>query len=229
MSGDRHVRIGSAIFNADHGRLAEAVAELDQAGIDFFHWDVFDGHFIPDLGFPPRTLASVRSLTDAPFEVHLGVVDIKRFIAPLADAGADLIFAPAESAPLLFEAVSWVRQAGVGVGVSIAVGTSIRCIEEVLPYVDSVLVLGRVYGESVGAKRFLPEAIAKVESLRSLLDRRGLEVGIEAAGTLRADTAKQVLAVGAGSVVFGSGLHKSDSLTDRLQELRRTLICESAP
>jgi hypothetical protein len=84
-----HVRIGSAIFNADHGHLADAVTGLDRAGIDFIHWDVFDAHFIPDLGFPPRTLQAVRSLTQVPFEVHLAVADLRTFIAPLAKAGAN--------------------------------------------------------------------------------------------------------------------------------------------
>lgn len=223
MSESKSVRIGSAIFNADHGHLADAIVELDRAGIDFFHWDVFDGHFIPDLGFPPQTLQAVRSLTTKPFEVHLAVVEVRRFIAPLAAAGADLIFVPAESTPLLYEGVSWVRDAGLKVGVSIAVGTALAQIEGVLPYVGSVLVLGRIYGEAMGKTYYLPQAIRKIESLHALLECNQLATDIEAAGSLTPETAKQAIAAGATSIVFGGALHKTDSLTQRLATLRDAL------
>lgn len=217
------VRIGSAIFNADHGRLAEAVLELHDAGIDFFHWDVFDGHFIPDLGFPPQTLCAVRDLTDKPFEVHLAAIEAVKFVPPLAGAGADLVFIPTESTPLLYEAVLSVHEVGLKAGVSLAVGTPVSGIEPVLPFLESVLVLGRVYGETVTQARYLPQAVQKVGRLHALRQEHDWTFGIQAAGSLRPDTAIEVIAAGADSVVFGAALHGAEDLAARLEELRRSL------
>ncbi|MBC7233346.1 MAG: hypothetical protein H5T68_08930 [Chloroflexi bacterium] len=220
MSATKSVRIGSAIFNADHGHLADVVAELDQAGIDFYHWDVFDGHFIPELGFPPRALQAVRHLTGKPFEVHLAVVELKQFVTALATAGADLIFIPAESTPLLFEGISLVRNAGLKAGISIALGTPLSAIVEILPFVDSVLVLSRAYGEATAGAHFVSQSMSKVKAIRALMKQDGLALDIEVAGGLSAETAASAVAAGATSVVFGSTLHKNKNLTQRLRELR---------
>ena len=85
----RPVRLGAALFNGDHGHLADEVRRLEAAGLDLIHLDVFDGYFVSDLGFPVHTIAALRPLTKLPFEVHVGVVEPRRFIAPLVDAGAD--------------------------------------------------------------------------------------------------------------------------------------------
>lgn len=223
MSGDRAIRIGSAIFNADHGYLADIVLELHRAGIDFYHWDVFDGHFIPELGFPPQTLRAVRALTDRPFEVHLATEDALRFIKPLVEAGANLIFIPTESTPLLYETVLEVNESDLKSGVSLAVGTPVSRIEGVLPYVDSVLVLGRVYGEAATKSQYLPQAVEKVKHLRAIQQEKDWEFEIQAAGSLDPDTVLEVIAAGADAVVLGAALHKSDDLTKRLSELQRLL------
>ena len=94
-------RLGAALFNGDHGRLADEVARLEEAGLDFIHLDVFDGHFVSDLGFPPRTIAALRPLTNLPFEVHLGARDPLRFVPQLADAGTDLLIFHVESVAMV--------------------------------------------------------------------------------------------------------------------------------
>lgn len=223
MTGARVVRVGSSIFNADHGHLADVTTELDRAGIDFIHWDVFDGHFIPELGFPPRTLQAVRPLTGKPFEVHLAASNIRNLINPLVKSGANLIFVPVESTPLLYEGIALVREAGLRVGVSLALCTPVSAITEALPYVDSILVLSRVYGETVAKAQFMPRAIRKVEAIRTAVERDGLEVDIEVAGSLSIETARTVVAAGATSVVFGGTLHKAADLSQRLSELRNAL------
>src|SRR5215210_5552836 len=99
------VRIGSALFNADHSKLGDELRRVEAAGVDFIHFDVFDGYFVPDQGFPARTIKWLRPLTKLPFEVHLAANDPQRFLAPLAKAGVDLVFLPAESTPLLYETI----------------------------------------------------------------------------------------------------------------------------
>jgi ribulose-phosphate 3-epimerase len=222
MGGD--LRIGSAIFNADQGHLADVITELDGAGIDLFHWDVFDGYFVPGLAASPRAMHAVRHLTDKPFEVHLCVVDVRRFVPSLTEGKADLVFVPAETSHLLYECVETVRQCGMRPGVSMCVGTPLSRIEEVLPFVDSVLVLGRIHGEAVGKTHYLPQAIEKVSALSQMLQRKGLQVSVEAAGSLSIETARQVIEAGADTVVFGGTLHRAqESLAERLAELRTAL------
>jgi ribulose-phosphate 3-epimerase len=224
MTMGKNVRIGSAIFNADQGHLADAVTQLDHAGIDLFHWDVFDGYFVPGLAQSPRLMRAVRHLTDKPFEVHLCVVDVRRFIPLLSEGQADLVFVPAETSDLLYECVEMVRQCGMSPGVSLSVGTPLSQIEEVLPFVDSVLVLGRFNGEAVGKTYYLPQAIEKVSALSQMLQRQGLPVRVEAAGSLSVETARQAIAAGADTVVFGGTLHRAEKgAAERLAELRAAL------
>jgi len=220
----REIRIGSAIFNADQGHLADAVTQLDRAGIDLFHWDIFDGYFVPGLAQSPRLMRAVRHLTDKPFEVHLCVMDVKRFLPQLAEGQADLVFVPAETSDLLYECVETVRQCGMSPGVSLSVGTPLSKIEPVLPFVDSVLVLGRFNGEAVGKTFYLPQAIEKVGVLSQMLQRKGLAVSVEAAGSLSVETARQAIEAGADTVVFGGTLHRAQvALDQRLAELRAAL------
>jgi len=106
------IRIGSALFNADHGNLAAELRRVEEAGVDFIHWDVFDGRFVPDLAFPPRTIATLRPRTRLPFEVHLAAEEPLRLLPALKEAGADLVFLPAEATPLVYEAIFAARELG---------------------------------------------------------------------------------------------------------------------
>lgn len=218
------LEIGSAIFNADHGRLAEAVLALDQCGIDFIHWDVFDGHFIPDLGFPPATIAAVRDLTARPFEVHLGAEDPIRFLRPLAEAGVDLVFLPVEATPLLFEAIMTGRDLGLRMGASLALATPIGAIQEILSDLDRVLILARVYGETVAHPSFDPRTVAKVRELKRRLAEAEASAVIEVTGGLRAESASEVAQVGASALGFGSGLHRHGSVAENLRALRQAVM-----
>jgi ribulose-phosphate 3-epimerase len=156
--------------------------------------------------------------------VHLCVVDVRSFIPLLAEGHANLVFVPAESSSMLYECVETVRQCGMTPGVSVTVGTPLSRIEEVLPFVESVLVLGRFSGETTAETRFLPQAIDKVGALSRMLQRKGLNVSIEAAGSLNIETAKLAIEAGADTVVFGGALHRAKkSLAERLAELRRAL------
>src|SRR5688572_19635857 len=142
-----NVRIGSALFNADHTRLGDELRRTEAAGVDFFHLDVFDGYFVPDQAFPARTVKQLRALTRLPFEIHLAVNDPVRFLAPLKDAGADLVFLPTESTPLLYETIYTVRELGMKAGLCLALGTPLNLLSATLPMIDAVLLLGRVTGE----------------------------------------------------------------------------------
>lgn len=224
MSDERKIQIGSAIFNADQGHLADAISVLDAAGIDFFHWDVFDGHFIPDLGFPPQTIKAVRHLTRKPFTVHLAANEPAKFLKPLAEAGADLVYLPVESEPLLYEAVVKAKESGLKAGISLAVGTSVESIAAVLPFIDSIMVLGRVYGETVLRTNYLPQAIAKITLLKDIARENNYSYEIEAAGSLTIETAIMAIKAGADSMAFGKTLHNTDDPSRKLFEIKQAIM-----
>ncbi len=221
-------RIGSALFNADHGNLAAEVKRVEAAGIDFLHFDVFDGHFVADLAFPPRTMQTLRSLTQLPFEVHLAANDPQRFLPALAKAGANLVFLPAESTPLLYETIFSAREQGLKVGLCLALGTSLSVLEPVLPMLDAVLLLGRVTGEGQRGRTFNDLLLPRVRAVRAMINAGGFDVDLQAAGGLESADCKAVVAAGATSLPLGAALHREADLAAYVSYLRTFIEPERA-
>lgn len=220
------IRIGSAFFNADHARLGEELRRAEAAGIDFFHLDVFDGYFVPDQAFSARTIKTLRDLTKLPFEVHLAANDPARFLEPLADAGVDLIYLPAESTPLLYEAIYAVREKGMKAGVCLALGTSLSLLPAALPMLDSVLLLGRVTGEGKRGRDFNGLVIERIRTVRRWIDEGGFAVDLQAAGGLEAQSCLDAVRAGATALPLGGALHREPDMPAFLSNLREQ-ICEA--
>ena len=213
-------RIGSALFNADHTRLGDELRRTEAAGVDFFHFDVFDGYFVPDQAFPPRTVKALRKLTKLPFEVHLAANDPLRFLGPLADAGTDLVFLPAEATPLLYEMVYAVREKGMKAGLCLALGTPLSVLSAALPMVDAVLLLGRVTGEGSRGRQFNGLVLDRVREVRRMIDAAGLSVDLQAAGGLETEDCVQVCRAGATSLPIGAALHREPDMAAFVSHLR---------
>ncbi len=221
-------RLGSALFNADHGRLAEELRRVEAAGVEFLHFDVFDGQLVPDLAFPPRTLQALRPLTGLPFEVHLAARDPLRFLPALKSAGADLVFLPAESTPMLYEAIFALRELGLRPGLCLALGTSLSVLEPVLPMLDAVLLLGRVTGEGARGREFNQLLLGRVAAARAMIDALGRPVDLQAAGGLELESMRAAVAAGADSLPIGGALHREPDQAAYLAHLRSALAPTSA-
>lgn len=222
------VRIGSALFNADHAHLADELRRVEDAGVEFVHVDVFDGHFVPDLAFSPRTMKALRPLTRLPFEVHLAAIDPLRFVPALAQAGADLVFLPAEATPLVYEAVFAVREQNLKAGLCLALGTPLAALEPALPMLDAVLLLGRVTGEGQRGRAFNDLLLPRIEAVRRMIDERGLLLDLQAAGGLETESCVEAARRGATSLPLGGALHRQRDMATFVADLRRRIGEERA-
>jgi len=213
-------RIGAALFNGDHTRLADELARLEEADVDFVHLDVFDGHFVPDLGFPPRTIATLRPLSDLPFEVHLGTLDPLRFLPHLADAGVDLVIFHVESVPLLYETIYAAREGGVRVGLALTLGTPIAALGPVVSLVDAVLLLSRVTGEGERGSEFNPLVLPRLRDARALMETAGADLDLQVAGGIKREHAPRLVSAGASTLALGSGLYRAADMGREVAALR---------
>jgi ribulose-phosphate 3-epimerase len=223
------IRIGSALFNADHTRLGEELRRVEAAGVEFIHLDVFDGAFVPDMAFPPRTIQALRPLTRLPFEVHLAANDPLRFLPALAKAGADLVFLPAESTPLLYEAAFAVRELGMRPGLCLALGTPLGVLEAALPLLDAVLLLGRVTGEGKRGREFNDLLLPRVAAARRMIDALRRDVDLQAAGGLELGSCAAAVAAGATSLPLGGALHREADMAGFVSMLRASLEGARSP
>ncbi|MEA3334361.1 MAG: hypothetical protein U9R25_00510 [Chloroflexota bacterium] len=217
------MRLGAALFNGDHGRLADEIARLEAAGLDFIHHDVFDGHFVADLGFSPRTIAALRPLTALPFEVHLGVTNVRHVAPQLADAGADLILFHVESSTMPYEDLFFVRELGVTVGLAFTLGTPLALLEPVITLVDAILLLSRVTGEGSRGAVFNPLVLPRLSTARSLADSAGVAFDIQIAGSVKRQHLPDLLAAGATSIAFGGGIYRVPDMAAEVVEMRNLI------
>jgi ribulose-phosphate 3-epimerase len=213
--------IAPSILAADFGTLYAEVEAVTEAGADWIHLDVMDGHFVPNITFGPQVIRAIRSASDLPFDAHLMISDPDAYVGQFRDAGADSITVHAEATHHLHRSVQVVRDTGARVGVSLNPHTPLDCLQYVLGDIDLVLIM--TVNPGFGGQAFIPAMLSKIARLRQMIDAAGLAVDIQVDGGINSRTAQAVARAGADVFVAGSAIFKSDSYGDSITGLRRLI------
>lgn len=219
---NRRIKLAPSILSADFSRLGEQVVEVAKAGADYIHVDVMDGHFVPNITIGSPVVASLRSRTDLPLDVHLMIENPEAHVRQFADAGADIITVHVEAATHLHRLVESIKTLGVRAGVSLNPATPLSSLDEVLPMLDLVLVMS--VNPGFGGQAFIPEMKDKIVRLRRILDERKLQAELEVDGGITILLAPEIAKAGADVLVAGAAIFNSKvGAAKALQEMRNVL------
>jgi ribulose-phosphate 3-epimerase len=212
--------IAPSILSADFARLGEEVRAIDQAGADWIHIDVMDGHFVPNLTIGPGVVKALRPHTTKPFDVHLMISPVDPFIDAFAEAGADIITVHPEAGPHLHRTVQRVKALGKKAGVSLNPATPADALDYVLDQLDLVLVMS--VNPGFGGQKFISSQLNKIEAIADTIARRGLSIELEVDGGIDAETARQAIAAGATALVAGTAAFRGgqSAYADNIRALR---------
>lgn len=196
------IRIAPSILSADFARLGEELRAIADAGADWIHIDVMDGHFVPNLTLGPGVVKALRPETDLPFDVHLMIAPADPFLAAFAEAGADIISIHPEAGPHLHRSLQTIKGLGKKAGVVLNPATPISAIEPVMEDLDLILVM--TVNPGYGGQKFIETQLTKIEALRKLIDASGKTIDLEVDGGIDQETAPRVIAAGANVLVAGT-------------------------
>ena len=203
MTTVRPLRIAPSILSADFARLGDEVKAIVDAGADYIHVDVMDGHFVPNISFGAPVMKSVRGVTDKVFDVHLMIAPTDPYLADFARAGADIITVHAEAGPHLHRSLQAIRALGKKAGVALNPATPVSAIQHVIEDCDLVLIMS--VNPGFGGQSFIPESLNKIRQARALIG--GRDIDLEVDGGVTADNAHAIVSAGANVLVAGSAVY----------------------
>ena len=205
----KKIKISPSILSADFSQLGSEIKRLEEGGADLIHVDVMDGHFVPNLTIGPPVIKALRKFTTIPFDVHLMISPVHKYIKDYADAGADIITIHPEATENLLNSINHIKELNKKVGVSLNPDTKTNVIIDYLDKIDLVLIMSVFPG--FGGQKFIPEVIKKIEELDQIKKNKKLNFDIEVDGGINFSNSKIVIEAGANILVSGTTIFKENN------------------
>ncbi len=205
----KKIQISPSILSSNFSELSKEIKRLEEGGADMIHVDVMDGHFVPNLTIGPPVIKALRNYSTLPFDVHLMISPVHKYIKDYADAGADIITIHPEATDNLEESINLIKKLNKKIGLSLNPDTSIDIIKKFLPLIDLVLIMSVYPG--FGGQKFIPKVIDKIKELKDIKKKQNIKFDIEVDGGIDFDNSKLVIEAGANILVSGTTIFKNNN------------------
>lgn len=213
------IKLAPSILAADFARLLEDVKKVENAGCEYLHIDVMDGHFVPNITLGPAIVKSLRKDVDMVFDAHLMIENPDQYVKDFVDAGCDLIVVHQEACRHLHRTIQNVKSHGIKVGVALNPATPIETIKHVLQDIDMVLIM--TVNPGFGGQSFIESMVPKIQELKGLIDSQNLNVDIQVDGGIKPENVAKVVKAGANVIVAGSAIFNSDDIKSTVDLFRK--------
>ena len=205
----KKIQISPSILSADFSQLGNEIKKLEKCGADMIHVDVMDGHFVPNLTIGPSVIKALRTYTQLPFDVHLMISPVHKYIKNYAEAGADIITIHPEATDNLNDSINLIKELKKKVGVSLNPETSTSIVKNILKNIDLILIMSVHPG--FGGQKFIPKVLSKIKELKDIKIKENLKFDIEVDGGIDFNNSKSVIEAGANILVSGTTIFKNNN------------------
>jgi len=205
----KKIKISSSILSADFSQLGNEIKRLEKGGADMIHVDVMDGHFVPNLTIGPPVIKNLRKYTNIPFDVHLMISPVHKYIKDYADAGANIITFHPEATDNILGTINHIKELNKKVGISLNPDTNTNVIIDYLEKIDLILIMSVFPG--FGGQKFIPEVLKKIKEIKNIKIKKNLKFDIEVDGGIDFNNSKLVVEAGANILVSGTTIFKNNN------------------
>lgn len=212
------IKMAPSILSADFARLLEDVKKVEEAGCEYLHIDVMDGHFVPNITLGPNIVKSLRKDVNMVFDAHLMIENPDMYIKDFADAGCDIIVVHQEACKHLHRTIQNIKSYGIKAGVALNPATPIESIKHILKDIDMVLIM--TVNPGFGGQSFIESMIDKIKELKTIVDEQNIKLDIQVDGGIKPSNVADVVKAGANVIVAGSAIFNSDDIKETVIEFR---------